>query len=222
MGPGAILARLPQDPEARLSAPSPRPSPPSPMRVVIIDSPEFTHPIAKRIRKRRPDIPIIDYVSPSVWAWRPGPRAQDARLCGSCAGAAAVRAGGAPAPRRPAVHLRRPSADRAPFTGSPRSITAPLAERLALRQMHRCSSCCRAAARSEVSRLMQPFGEALAVLHRARQEIRGHHSRRVVGARADRTASAGVAAAAASCRRRGGQVSRLQAGARRHLRRRAR
>lgn len=43
-----------------------------PHAVVIIDSPEFTHPIAKRIRKRRPDIPIIDYVSPSVWAWRPG------------------------------------------------------------------------------------------------------------------------------------------------------
>jgi lipid-A-disaccharide synthase len=39
--------------------------------VVIIDSPEFTHPIAKRIRKRG-DIPIVDYVSPSVWAWRPG------------------------------------------------------------------------------------------------------------------------------------------------------
>lgn len=40
--------------------------------VVIIDSPEFTHPIAKRIRKRAPNIPIIDYVCPSVWAWRPG------------------------------------------------------------------------------------------------------------------------------------------------------
>jgi lipid-A-disaccharide synthase len=40
--------------------------------VVIVDSPEFTHPIAKRIRKRRPDIPIVDYVSPTVWAWRPG------------------------------------------------------------------------------------------------------------------------------------------------------
>lgn len=40
--------------------------------VIIIDSPEFTHPIAKRIRKRMPGIPIIDYVSPSVWAWRPG------------------------------------------------------------------------------------------------------------------------------------------------------
>ncbi|MEM1306681.1 MAG: lipid-A-disaccharide synthase, partial [Pseudomonadota bacterium] len=34
--------------------------------------PEFTHPIAKRIRKRRPDTPIVNYVSPSVWAWRPG------------------------------------------------------------------------------------------------------------------------------------------------------
>lgn len=43
-----------------------------PDAVVIIDSPEFTHPIAKRIRKAAPHIPIIDYVSPSVWAWRPG------------------------------------------------------------------------------------------------------------------------------------------------------
>lgn len=40
--------------------------------VVIIDSPEFTHPIAKRIRRQLPSVPIIDYVSPTVWAWRPG------------------------------------------------------------------------------------------------------------------------------------------------------
>ncbi len=44
----------------------------NPDAVVIIDSPEFTHPIAKRIRGRIPSVPIIDYVSPSVWAWRPG------------------------------------------------------------------------------------------------------------------------------------------------------
>lgn len=43
-----------------------------PDAVVIIDSPEFTHPIARRIRKRMPGVPIIDYVSPSVWAWRSG------------------------------------------------------------------------------------------------------------------------------------------------------
>lgn len=40
--------------------------------LVIIDSPEFSHPIAKRVRKKSPHIPIIDYVSPTVWAWRPG------------------------------------------------------------------------------------------------------------------------------------------------------
>ncbi len=43
-----------------------------PDAVVIIDSPEFTHPIAKRIRQRMPSVPVVDYVSPSVWAWRPG------------------------------------------------------------------------------------------------------------------------------------------------------
>jgi lipid-A-disaccharide synthase len=38
---------------------------------VIIDSPEFTHRIARRLRRAAPAIPIVDYVSPSVWAWRP-------------------------------------------------------------------------------------------------------------------------------------------------------
>lgn len=71
MGPMSILPRLPriirrvyQTVDAALAA--------EPDVVVIIDSPEFTHPIAKRIRKKRPDIPIVDYVSPSIWAWRPG------------------------------------------------------------------------------------------------------------------------------------------------------
>ena len=43
-----------------------------PDALVILDSPEFTHQVAKRVRRHAPDIPIIDYVSPSVWAWRPG------------------------------------------------------------------------------------------------------------------------------------------------------
>ncbi|GEP09990.1 Lipid-A-disaccharide synthase [Methylobacterium gnaphalii] len=37
----------------------------------IIDSPGFTHAVASRVRKRLPDLPIVNYVSPSVWAWRP-------------------------------------------------------------------------------------------------------------------------------------------------------
>lgn len=39
--------------------------------LIIIDSPEFTHRVARRVRKARPNLAIIDYVSPSVWAWRP-------------------------------------------------------------------------------------------------------------------------------------------------------
>ncbi len=70
MGPLSILPRLPkivrrvyQTVDAAVAE--------RPDIVVIIDSPEFTHPIAKRIRKRMPFVPIVDYVCPSVWAWRP-------------------------------------------------------------------------------------------------------------------------------------------------------
>jgi lipid-A-disaccharide synthase len=44
----------------------------SPDMVVIIDSPDFTHRVARGVRARDASIPIVDYVSPSVWAWRPG------------------------------------------------------------------------------------------------------------------------------------------------------
>ena len=71
MGPMSILPRLPRiisrvrrTADAAVAA--------EPDAVVIIDAPEFTHAIAKRIRKRAPSVPIIDYVCPSVWAWRPG------------------------------------------------------------------------------------------------------------------------------------------------------
>jgi len=40
--------------------------------LVIIDSPDFTHRVARRVRAAAADIPIVDYVSPTVWAWRSG------------------------------------------------------------------------------------------------------------------------------------------------------
>ena len=43
-----------------------------PDALVIVDSPDFTHRVARQVRRAMPSIPIIDYVSPSVWAWRPG------------------------------------------------------------------------------------------------------------------------------------------------------
>lgn len=39
--------------------------------LVIIDSPDFTHRVARDVRKALPRLPVIDYVCPSVWAWRP-------------------------------------------------------------------------------------------------------------------------------------------------------
>jgi len=38
--------------------------------VVVIDSPDFTHRVARAIRKRDPSIRTVDYVAPQVWASR--------------------------------------------------------------------------------------------------------------------------------------------------------
>lgn len=71
MGPIAILKALPrltnrvyQTVAAGVAA--------NPDIVVIIDSPEFTHRVASRLRRKLPGVPVIDYVCPSVWAWRSG------------------------------------------------------------------------------------------------------------------------------------------------------
>ncbi len=40
--------------------------------LIVIDSPGFTRGIARRVRAADPSIAIVEYVSPSVWAWRPG------------------------------------------------------------------------------------------------------------------------------------------------------
>jgi lipid-A-disaccharide synthase len=78
MGIAPVLARLPTllkriRETARAIVADP------PDALVIIDSPDFTHRVARRVRRALPRLPIIDYVSPSVWAWRPG-RARKMRL----------------------------------------------------------------------------------------------------------------------------------------------
>ena len=39
--------------------------------LVTIDSPEFSLRVARKVRAAAPAIPIVHYVCPSVWAWRP-------------------------------------------------------------------------------------------------------------------------------------------------------
>lgn len=41
-----------------------------PAAVILIDSPDFTHRIARRIKRIDPAIRTIDYVAPQVWASR--------------------------------------------------------------------------------------------------------------------------------------------------------
>lgn len=38
--------------------------------LIIIDSPDFTHRVAKKVRAALPQLPIVNYVCPSVWAWK--------------------------------------------------------------------------------------------------------------------------------------------------------
>ena len=40
--------------------------------VITIDSPDFCLRVLKQARAQRPDLPVVHYVAPSVWAWRPG------------------------------------------------------------------------------------------------------------------------------------------------------
>lgn len=84
-----ILRRIAQTADAVVAA--------RPDALVIIDSPDFTHRVARRVRRAAPSIPILDYVSPSVWAWRPG-RARAMRRYVDCVMAIL--------PFEPATHLR--------------------------------------------------------------------------------------------------------------------
>lgn len=57
-----LLARIRQTAEAIIAA--------KPDVLLIIDSPDFTHRVAKRVRKALPNLPVVNYVCPSVWAWK--------------------------------------------------------------------------------------------------------------------------------------------------------
>ena len=131
--------------------------------LVIVDSPDFTHRVARRVRAARPEIPIVDYVSPSVWAWRPG-RARRMR--------AYVDHVMALLPFEPAAHLR--------LGGPPCSFVGhPLAERVSELRPNAAEAARRGAdpplllvlpgsRRSELRRLLPSFGAAV---ERVREQL---------------------------------------------------
>jgi lipid-A-disaccharide synthase len=131
-----------------------------PDALVIIDSPDFTHRVARRVRARAPSIPIIDYVSPSVWAWRSG-RARSMRAYVDCVLAVL--------PFEPAAHRR---------LGGPACVYVghPLVERLSDLRPDPSEAERRRSAppvvlvlpgsrSSEIRLLLAVFGEAVARVH---------------------------------------------------------
>lgn len=159
MGVGAVLARLPAlvrrvygTVDAVVAA--------APDALVIIDAPDFTHAVASRVRRRRPAIPIVNYVSPSVWAWRPG-RAKKMRAYVDHVLAlkpfepeAHRRLGGPPCtyvghPLVESLDLLRPApGERPPLApGRPVELVVLPGSR-----------------RTEIDRLLDPFGAALGLL----------------------------------------------------------
>lgn len=70
IGFSAVIARLPklimrinQTAEAIIAA--------RPDCLLIIDSPDFSHRVARKVRKALPEVKIVNYVCPTVWAWKP-------------------------------------------------------------------------------------------------------------------------------------------------------
>ena len=160
MGILPVLARLPTliDRIRRASAAIAAVRPDA---LVIIDSPDFTHRVARRVRRALPDLPVVDYVSPSVWAWRPG-RARAMRAYVDCVLALL--------PFEPEAHRR---------LGGPRCVYVghPLVERLAELRPGDEEARRRAAKpplvlalpgsrRSVIARLMADFGAAIAAAER--------------------------------------------------------
>ncbi|WP_375460669.1 lipid-A-disaccharide synthase [uncultured Enterovirga sp.] len=124
--------------------------------LVIIDSPDFTHPVARRIARRMPDLPIVNYVSPTVWAWRPGRAAKMRRYVAHVLAlkpfepAAHLRLGGPPC-----TYIGHPLIERLDDLAPAAGERSPLSEgplRLVVLPGSR---------RGEISRLMAPFGETL-------------------------------------------------------------
>ncbi|MUZ74838.1 lipid-A-disaccharide synthase [Agrobacterium vitis] len=69
MGITQVLAKLPRfltligtSAKAIVSA--------KPDLLLIVDSPDFTHRVAKKVRAACPTMPVVNYVCPSVWAWK--------------------------------------------------------------------------------------------------------------------------------------------------------
>ena len=126
--------------------------------LVIIDSPDFTHRVARKVRAAAPHIRIVDYVSPSVWAWRPGRAKAMRRYVDHVLALLPFEPAAHAAARRSAMHLCRSSGG-----GDRRDGCGPSAEEAtpSRRRAADLCWCCPEAASGEVRRMLPVFAEAV-------------------------------------------------------------
>ena len=144
-----LLRRIRETAEAIIARP--------PDVLVLIDSPDFTHRVARRVRARLPNLPVVDYVSPTVWAWRPG-RARAMRAYTDHVLALL--------PFEPAAHARL-GGPACTYVGHPlverfTELKPCPEEALARAQTPSTVLVLPGSRRSEIERLMPVFGEVLA------------------------------------------------------------
>jgi lipid-A-disaccharide synthase len=130
-----------------------------PDAVVHIDAQDFNQRVAKRLKQRLPNTPLLAYVSPTVWAWRPGRAKKIARYYNRLM---------AVLPFEPEVH-RRLGGPATTYVGHPLmerlgDFTADVDEaRLRDGQPFRLLLL-PGSRHAEVSRLLAVFGEAVTLL----------------------------------------------------------
>jgi lipid-A-disaccharide synthase len=159
MGIGAIIARLPQL-VRRLSQTADYVVKTRPDALVIIDSPTFSHRVARRVRARLPDLPIANYIPPTIWAWREG-RAQKMRphvdhaICALPFEPATMREFGGP----PATYVGHPLMSVPALARIIERVEAPGADRRAGKPP--TLLLLPGSRRGEIVRLIDDFGETL-------------------------------------------------------------
>jgi lipid-A-disaccharide synthase len=141
--------------------------------LLTIDNPDFTLRVAKKVRAADASIPIVHYVCPSVWAWRPGRAAEmkphvDHILCILPFEPAELQRLGGPPGTFVGHRLTSDPGVRAAAAaqGAPRDLAADRVKTLLLLPGSR---------KGEVGRLLGPFGEAVSIL-----KARGHRLRLVL------------------------------------------
>ncbi|WP_306256848.1 lipid-A-disaccharide synthase [Pararhizobium sp. IMCC21322] len=128
--------------------------------LVIIDSPDFTHPVARRVRRKLPKLPVIDYVSPSVWAWRSGRARKMTRYIDHVLGILPFEPDAYKRLAGPAcTYVGHPLVDKIAAIKAQIIQAAPQKTACAKRLLVMPGS-----RTSEVTRLLGPFGEAVSAL----------------------------------------------------------